>query len=69
VCSNPEGAHGEGFYPQLSTCWVDATRENVTRQWRKKHEKARPDAAGYLPTDGRTPWVSTEDLTPDDDFL
>jgi hypothetical protein len=34
-----------------------------------KHEKASPDLAGNMPTDGVLVWVSDEDLTPDDDFL
>lgn len=65
VCSNPETQ----WYPQRSTCWATATRENIYRQWHAKHDKAQPDALGFKPTDGVTLWVATADLTPGDDFL
>lgn len=39
------------------------------RRWDNKTADAMPDAAGYLPGDGATIWVSPHDLTPDDDFL
>lgn len=41
----------------------------ATRRFQKKHEEAKPDGAGYLPTDGSLVWVSGQDLTPDDMFL
>lgn len=65
ICSDPE----TDWYPQRTVCWATATRENVDRRWRKKHEKREPDAAGFLPTDGTRIWASALDLTPDDDFL
>jgi hypothetical protein len=65
VCSDPETA----WYPQRSICWATATRQNIGRKWHTKHEKAKPDALGYLPDDGVTLWVATSDLSPEDDFL
>lgn len=69
ICSDPEGVAGEGYYPQLDVCWVTASRDVASRRWHKKHEKASPDSAGYLPTDGAALWSSPLDLSPDDDFL
>lgn len=71
ICSDPEGLHGEGFYPQRDICYVTAAREIATRRFNEKHKKAEPSQAnGYtLPTDGTTIWAATSDLTPDDDFL
>jgi len=65
VCSDPD----TDWFPQLSRCWASASVDVVSRKWHRKHEKSSPDSAGYLPTDGGMPWVSTEDLTPDDDFV
>ena len=66
LCEDPELA----WYPQLHVCWNTAHRESTTRRWRKRHEKAKPDPlSGHLPTDGGLVWMSTEDLTPDDDFV
>lgn len=65
VCSDPD----TDFYPQRTICWATAAQQVVLRRWHKKHEKAQPDEAGYLPTDGTTIWVSPDDLTPDDDFI
>lgn len=69
ICSDPDGVHGEGFYPQRDVCWVTAAQDVATRRFRKLHEKAKPDAGGFLPTDGSLVWASPENLTPDDDFL
>lgn len=68
ICSDPMGL-GEGFYPQRHVCWATAAREVATRAWHTKHENAKPDRAGFLPTDGTTIWVSPENLTPDDNFI
>lgn len=65
LCENPD----VDWYPQMHVCWASAAQSVASRRWHKKHEDAKPDAAGYLPTDGGFVWVSTEDLTPDDDFL
>jgi hypothetical protein len=65
VCSDPTTP----WYPQRTVCWSKATTENISRRWTKKHEKAKPDALGFLPTDGTSLWVSTHDLTSDDHFL
>ena len=69
ICSDPEGLYGEGFYPQLAKCWVSASRQMVVRRFDEKHKDARPDEVGYLPRDGALVWASTENLTPDADWL
>lgn len=69
ICSNPEGAFGEGFYPQRRICWITAAEQVAQRQFRKMNEKAEPDEAGYLPTDGVAIYADLEDTDPDDDFL
>lgn len=69
ICSDPDGIHGGGYYPQVHTCYVSAARDMVSRRWHQRHEKAKPDDAGYLPTDGRTVWASLEDFDPDDTQL
>lgn len=65
ICEDPEQA----WYPQNNVCWSTAARMVATRRFQNKHEKAKPDGAGYLPTDGSVIWVSSQDLTPDDMFL
>jgi hypothetical protein len=65
VCSDPN----VDYYAQKAICWATAARKVNLRRWEKKTEDARPDAAGYLPDDGATVWVSRIDLTPDEDFL
>lgn len=69
VCSNPDGIDGVGYYPQRTVCWVTAARDRSIRMFAKLHEKAQPDAAGYLPYDGAFFHASLTDDTPDDDFL
>jgi hypothetical protein len=65
ICSDPM----RPWYPQRDVCWATADLEVHERRWRKKHESAKPDEQGRLPTDGTHLWVSPEDLTPDDRFL
>jgi hypothetical protein len=65
VCSDPD----VDYYAQKTTCWATAARKVNIRRWEKKTEGAVSDAAGYLPDDGVTVWVSRHDLTPDEDFL
>jgi hypothetical protein len=43
---------GEGFYPTRRVCWVRATEQVATRAFDAQHRNAKPDGAGYLPTDG-----------------
>ena len=57
------------WYPQRHICWKTAAAEVAMRRWERVNEDAKPDAAGYLPTDGTKLWVASEDLTPDDDFI
>ncbi len=57
------------YFPQRTICWATAARRVAQRRWDKRNENAKPDAAGYLPDDGATVWVSPHDLTPDEDFL
>lgn len=65
VCADPD----LDYYAQKSICWATAARLVNQRRWDDRNENARKDAAGYLPTDGVTIWVSPVDLTPDSDFL
>ena len=65
ICSDPDTE----FYPQRDVCYASASQAWALRKWHSKHEDPKPDASGFLPTDGTTIWVSTADLTPDDDFL
>lgn len=65
VCADPD----RPWYPQRHVCFATKDREAWNRRWRKKHEKAKPDGAGRLPTDGEWLWVSQHDLSPEDDFL
>lgn len=65
ICEDPE----QLFYPQLHRCNATAATQASNRLWQKRHKDAKPDAAGYLPTDGTAVWVSEQDLTPDDDFI
>lgn len=69
ICSNPDGLDGRGFYPQRDVCYVTAARERTQRQFSRLHEKAKPDPAGYLPTDGVHIRASLYDESPEDDFL
>lgn len=61
--------YGEGFYPQLHRCWVTAAQKATQRRYDRLHADEQPDEYDQLPTDGTSVWMSTEDLTPDDDFL
>lgn len=65
ICSNPDTP----YYPQRSVCYTMAAQEVIERRWRERHEDAKPDPAGYLPTDGAWVWPALEDLTPDDHFI
>jgi hypothetical protein len=65
VCSDPATV----WYPQRNVCYATATRQNIDRKWVNKHRDRKPDMAGYLPTDGVTLWVATEDISPEDYFL
>jgi hypothetical protein len=57
------------YFPQKTVCWATAARRVAMRKWDAMNEGKKPDAAGYLPTDGATVWVSRHDLEPDHDFL
>lgn len=67
VCSNP----AVDWYPQRDVCYATAAREMTWRRLERKHEKN--DRAKALtqahPFDGLSVWVSSENLTPDDDFV
>lgn len=65
ICEDPNATQ----YPQLYICWATAAQQVATRMFTKKHEKATPDGSGYLPTDGRMIWTTSEDLTPEADWL
>lgn len=65
VCEDPS----QDWYPQRMVCWSTAARAVASRRWDKLNEKVKPDASGYLPTDGAVIWAASEDLSPDDNFL
>lgn len=69
ICRDPEGLFGEGFHGNRDVCWVTAARQNVDRRFRRLHEKAKPDRAGYLPTDGVRIWAGLTEANPGDNFL
>lgn len=64
VCSQP----GLPWYPQRSTCYAKAAEEIADRAWSAVIEGKFPDVA-MKPRDGTHVWASSEDLTPDDDFI
>ncbi len=64
VCSNPE----QGWYPQRDFCSNAASHEVTMRRLRHKHKDNEPGKAPH-PLDGVTVWMSTQDLTPDDNFV
>lgn len=60
----------QDWHPQLDYCWRTAAETAANRQWLKRNDKAQPNEAGYLPTDGARVWVSPVDLDPNaPDFL
>lgn len=81
VCGDPETV----WYPQQTMCYAEMALAWVQHRWSQLHGEGsmerfhdgtstnwgpnRSDALPYAADDGRTLWVSTEDLTPDDDFL
>lgn len=64
-CQSPD----PDWFPQLTHCWRTAAATVANRLWVEKHEKTKPDVAGYLPTDGARVWVAPIDLSPGEDFL
>lgn len=63
VCSDPTLA----WYPQRSMCYSSAVRDLTARRIEKRY--GDPGVEALHPTDGMRVWTSTEDLTPDDDFV
>lgn len=55
------------FNPQITTCYSAVAQTMHSRKWHRRHEKAKPDQDGWLPTDGALIWVTTE-LPPDPEF-
>lgn len=64
VCTDPEVA----WYPQRTVCYATAARDVTVRKLAKRYEKSPPGTEMHA-TDGVSVWVSTEDLTPEDDFV
>ena len=65
-CSDPT----RPWYPQRNVCYASGALEVVNWRVREKHKKAERTLQNpSLPTDGATFWVSTHDLSPDDDFI
>lgn len=65
VCEDPERA----LYPQRRMCYVSAVRDLTIRRVTAKHKTSEPGVKELHPLDGMSVWVSTEDLTPEDDFV
>ena len=56
-------------YPQRRMCYSTASLQLTRRRLQKKYAKKQPGTDGLHPTDGMSVWISTDDLTPDDDFV
>lgn len=70
ICSNPDIPH----YPQLSVCFAWQAMATAYRMFNLKHDPKNPgkdprEEIETDPRDGAWIWMSTEDLTPDDDFI
>ena len=59
-CENPDLDR----YPGTYTCWKEAAQKVAARTWAEHWEKAKPDASGYVPTDGAHVLVHAIDPTP-----
>ena len=66
VCGDPEAP----WYPQRTHCYATAARQSVMRRMGDYYRKVEPsESNGWMhPGDGVAYWVSTSDLSPDDDF-
>jgi hypothetical protein len=56
------------LWPVRRVCWIAAAQTVAERQRAKETENAKPDAGGYLPTDGEQIYLSRTDPDPDDDL-
>lgn len=67
LCSDPESV----WYATQQICYRTSVTRGANRLWTKRHENAKPDSLGMLPTDGVVVWSSPVDLDPDNenDFL
>jgi hypothetical protein len=77
ICSDPEVQ----WFPQRTICYAEMATAQVRWQWEQLHgdqfhdgsfeawSKSRSAAFPFAADDGTSLWVSTENLTPDDDFL
>lgn len=59
-CSDPD----RPWYPDDYRCHKAAALAVADRTWDRAHEKVKPDAYGFLPTDGARVLVAREDPTP-----
>lgn len=57
------------WFPQLAYCWRTAAQQSANREWLNKHEKAKPNESGLLPTDGARVFVTPVDLGMGGEFL
>lgn len=64
VCSDPD----VDWYPQRSVCYASITQDVAERRWKAKRAGKSIDAEGINEESGTAVWVSTLDLSPDDDF-
>lgn len=65
VCSDP----AVPWYPQRAMCYAQGALEVTLRTLAEKYKDKKPQPGVSHPTDGMGVWVSTEDLTPDDNFV
>lgn len=49
------------LWPVRRVCWIAAAQTVAERERSKETEKAKPDEAGYLPTDGESIYLSRTD--------
>lgn len=64
-CSDPD----RGWYPQRSMCYASGALALTMRRLDERYRDDRPGIHGLHPTDGMVVWMSSHDLTPDDNFV
>lgn len=55
------------LWPVRRVCWIAAAQSVAERERTEETKNAKPDEAGYLPTDGEQIYLSRTDPEPDDD--
>jgi hypothetical protein len=64
--SECEGDEPPDLWPVTRICWIAAIQAAAERRRTKETENAKPDDAGFLPTDGELIYLSRTDPDPDD---